>query len=276
MFVSPMLLEKSNPVNSPDNIAELKFDGIRMLYSTMGPTPRLYTRHNNEITDRFLELVTLELPQGMILDGELIALDDLGKPDFEEILKRFMSKKKLATRIQYCVFDILYYKGQSVMNLPLWKRKELLSTAVADSTLLVKSRQFDGMNAENLFDLCVKNQLEGIVIKAANSPYLPGQRSSLWKKSVHYSEAEVYIAGYRKGDFGWLIGIDNRIVGTLEFGVPAAEKKAFYEVSKQIKLNETEKYVYIQPERIWCTVKYRNWTNKGLMRIPVFEKFLIK
>lgn len=275
MFVDPMLLHKSDPINSDDNIVELKLDGIRVIYSTLGLTPRIYTRHNNEITERFPELIALDIPKGTVLDGELIALDADGKPDFEAVMKRFMSRKKSHIPIQYCVFDVLYREGQAVMGLPLWQRKEILEQLIDDGPHIAKIRYYDGNVAESLYQLCGEQGLEGIVTKKANSIYQPGKRSDSWLKSVCYQHTDVYIAGYRKGEFGWLLGKDGRYVGVLELGVSPNEKKAFYGVCNSIKTNETKDYVYLEPEKIHCRVKYRNWTKKGLLRLPVFERFIV-
>jgi DNA ligase-1 len=94
---------------------------------------------------------------------------------------------------------------------------------------------------------------------------------------INYKEEEVVITGYRKGEFGWLIGIDEgsdiRPVGMLELGVGPAERKALYAVSNLIKITEDEQFVYLEP-RLRCNVKYRGWTSKGFMRLPVFQHFI--
>lgn len=93
-----------------------------------------YTRHGNEGTTRFPELITSQIPKGTILDGEIIIEDDDGKPDFEELMRRFqvsslrripsISKTKPVT---YCVFDVVYYHGERVSHLPLLEHKEILN-----------------------------------------------------------------------------------------------------------------------------------------------------
>ncbi|KZE65985.1 hypothetical protein AWM68_06290 [Fictibacillus phosphorivorans] len=127
-FVSPMLLGRvDHPFNDENYIAELKLDGIRGLYSSLGDRPRLFTRHQNDITAKYSELVTLDLPPGIVLDGELVVCDDEGKPDFEACMQRFSSRR--STRLKhtsFCVFDVLYYDHQSVIKLPITERKALL------------------------------------------------------------------------------------------------------------------------------------------------------
>jgi DNA ligase-1 len=96
-------------------------DGIRLILSKFNNTIKLYTRHNNEVTSKFPELLTLDIPDGTVLDGEIIVTDSQGKPDFEAMMERFQSRRS-EHRIQFCVFDIIYFEGKKV-TLPLRKKK---------------------------------------------------------------------------------------------------------------------------------------------------------
>lgn len=90
MFISPMLLHRVEaPFDDDEWLSELKLDGIRFLYSTMNSI-NFYTRHENEVTERFPELITNQIPKGTILDGEIILADEEGKPDFEALMGRFL------------------------------------------------------------------------------------------------------------------------------------------------------------------------------------------
>lgn len=127
MFISPMLLHKvDSPFDDAGWLSELKLDGIRFLYSTMNGL-NFYTRHENEVTERFPELVTDQIPKDTILDGELIIVDEFGKPDFEELMSRFQvsSPRRIPTLsrlkpVTFCAFDVVYYKGKKVNQLELW------------------------------------------------------------------------------------------------------------------------------------------------------------
>lgn len=82
-----MLLHKTEQPFEDDNfITELKLDGIRLILSKFKDQIKLYTRHNNEVTMKFTELLQLDIPNGTILDGEIIVTDQQGKPDFEAII----------------------------------------------------------------------------------------------------------------------------------------------------------------------------------------------
>lgn len=118
-MISPMLLEKAiEPINDNTYLTELKLDGIRLIWTKFNDKVRLYTRHNTEVTFRFKELHDLDMPNGTILDGELIVPGDDGKPEFELMMERFQSSKSNHF-IQYCVFDIIQYNDQNVTSLPL-------------------------------------------------------------------------------------------------------------------------------------------------------------
>ncbi|RTR28190.1 hypothetical protein EKG37_17985 [Robertmurraya yapensis] len=267
-------------------IQELKMDGVRILYSTMSSEkePVIYTRHNNVITTSFPELHSLGIDKGTILDGELIYSDSYnqGKPDFEKVMSRINVKddRKVAilskeTPCMAVFFDILYWKGESVMHLPLLERKRLLDLALGDQESACKIKWSIG-NGQELFNLAKEHSLEGIVLKNPESRYY-NKRHEAWQKKIAYLTSQVYILGLRKGKFGWLLGRKEngriRPAGVMEFGVSPDERKAFYQISKQIITEEDKNFIYIEPV-VQCKIKYRNITSKGHFRIPVFENFI--
>ena len=133
MFISPMLLHKSDhPFDDEKYITELKLDGIRLILSKFDNKVRLYTRHKNEVTSKFPELLDIDIPNGTVIDGELIVPGDNEKPDFEAMMERFQSNKSLRF-IQYGVFDVIYFKGEKVTNLTLIERKALLESFLPQS-----------------------------------------------------------------------------------------------------------------------------------------------
>jgi DNA ligase 1 len=87
LFVSPMLLHKiDHPFDDEEYITELKLDGIRLILSKFDNKIKLYTRHKNDVTARFQELLNLDIPDGTVLDGEIVVTDSSGKPDFGAII----------------------------------------------------------------------------------------------------------------------------------------------------------------------------------------------
>lgn len=280
MFISPMLLQKNDePFDDENWFSELKLDGIRFLYSTMSGT-KFYTRHENDVTERFPELLTKFIPRGTILDGEIIITDVLGKPDFEALMSRFQvstpRRIPLVSKINpitFCAFDVVYYKGKKISHLPLTERKEMLNEILPeDLPQITKTLSIKGSGKE-LFDLVVKQDLEGIVLKKKDSKYEIGKRSKNWQKVINYKYETVTIAGFRKSEFGWLLRFpDGRIAGIMEL-VPIEARKVVYELGRMIEGKESKDYVYFPNESLKCKIKYRGLTKRGLLKLPSFLGF---
>jgi DNA ligase 1 len=273
MFISPMLLHKSDhPFDDDKYITELKLDGFRCIWTKFDNKVRIYTRHNNEITSKFPELTTLPIANGTVLDGEIIVTDNQGKPEFESVMERFMSSKS-EHQISFTVFDIIYFNNEKITSLPLLERKALLEKAIPeDSTLLNKVQWTEG-HAEQYFELIKQHGLEGIVQKKANSTYQLNKRSHDWLKVINYQYDDVYISGLRKDDFGLLLNFDNgKYAGLMEF-MPTQNRKEFYRQYRDFIVEENDKFVYLDP-KLKLTVKYRNLTKQGLLRIPSFVKWI--
>lgn len=262
----------NKPFDDDNYITELKLDGIRLIASNID-RPRLYTRHNNEITGSFPELVdSIPIPQGTIIDAEMIVIGQDGKPDFYAMMERFMSKKS-KHKASVCSFDIIKYKGKDVTGIPLLERKLILEESFVENEYYAKSKYMAGKGID-YFSLVKQQGLEGVVLKSANSKYEVGKRSSKWQKVIAYDMGEFFIAGYHKDKFGWLLSDGERIVGSMELGVGSTERKAGYRIFQQLKTNETKDTVYLQP-LIKCVVKYRGYTKNNLLRLPVFDEFVI-
>jgi DNA ligase-1 len=275
MFVSPMLLHKvDHPFNDDNYITELKLDGIRLILSKFDNQIRLYSRHNNEVTSKFPELLNIDIPDGTVIDGEIIVSGPNGKPDFESMMERFQSKKSIQP-IQYCVFDVIYHEGKKVTNLPLLERKELLESFLPQSEDVVLVQWIQG-HGDQYFDLVKQQSLEGIVLKKANSKYQINKRSQDWLKVINYQYADVIITGLRKDEFGVLLGIVEedsiKPMGMMEFMAPEARKK-FYKWYRDLITDENKDFIFLKPQ-IKCRVKFRNYTKKGLLRIPSFVEYI--
>lgn len=270
-----MLLHKSKrPFEDSKYITELKLDGIRLILSKFNGQTKLYTRHHNEVTTKFPELQRLKLPDGIVLDGEIVVTDPNGKPDFEAMMERFQSKRS-EYDIQYCVFDILYYKDQEVTHLPLLKRKEILDDLIENDKHIAKVQWIEG-SAPAYFELTKQHGLEGIVQKRINSDYQISKRSKDWLKVINYQYTNAFITGLRKGEFGMLLGIEDKGIikpaGVMEF-VPPKARKDFFAQYRELIIGEDQKFIHLEP-KIKCQVKYRNYTKKGFLRIPSFVDYV--
>ncbi|MGM0924687.1 MAG: RNA ligase family protein [Bacillota bacterium] len=269
MYISPMLLHKSDEAfTNPDFLCELKLDGIRLTLSKFEGKVRLYTRHNNEVTAKFKELHHIDIPDGTILDGEIIVSDHKGRPDFEAMMERFQSSR-VQQEIQFCVFDILYYKNKNMMSKPLYERKALLQEVLPSNEHIVFVQHLEG-HGEQYFNLVKEQGLEGIVLKRKDSKYSPATRSNDWLKVINYQYEDITITGLRKNKFGVLLSFeDGSPAGIMEFMKPSDRKKLYSEY-KRLVVNESSDYIYLKP-KLKGVVKYRNLTRKGFLRIPSFE-----
>jgi DNA ligase-1 len=267
-----MLLHKiDRPFDDDSYITELKLDGFRTIWTKFDNKVKIYTRNYNEITSKFPELVKLPLPNGTVLDGEIIVSDSQGRPDFEAVMERFMSNKS-GHQISYCVFDIIYFNGEKITNLPLIERKAILEEVILEDTPLLNKVKWIEGNAQQYFELIKQHELEGIVQKKADSTYKINKRSHDWLKVINYHYANVNIIGFRKDEFGLLLNFENgKYAGLMEF-VPTLTRKEFYKQFKDFVVEENDKFVYLEP-KLKAKVKYRNLTKKGLLRIPSFVEW---
>ncbi|PAD31879.1 ATP-dependent DNA ligase [Paenibacillus sp. 7523-1] len=285
MFISPMLLETApGPFSHSDFIFEPKVDGHRLIFSQQSGNVRLYTRHNNDCTRQYPELI-LPFDSDIILDGEVACTDpETGLDDFEAVMSRFStrqhSKVQQLTRtlpVTFAIFDILQYKGQDLRKLPLIERKAILHSLSLPSSSFGVIPHIEGAG-EELFAQIESMGMEGIVGKRKDSQYV-SRRSREWQKIINWSYADVYITGYKKAEFGWLAAVPDtsgqlRPAGIIEHGPSPKHKQAFRGVCKHLVTGEDKNHVYLEP-RIQAKVKMRNWTKSGLLRTPVFEEFIV-
>jgi len=198
-FVQPMLLLRTETL--PDDLArwsyQLKLDGYRAIAFKTGGKVHLRSRNDNDFSDRYPTVVTglSKMPNDTVIDGEVVALDDDGRPSFNA-LQNFTP----GTRIVYYVFDVLVLEGRTVMGETLEMRQELLERQVLAS--LAEPVRYTGELNAGLRDLIhsVKTQgLEGLVAKRRSSKYEPGVRSGAWMKMRVNRGQEFVIAGYTLG-----------------------------------------------------------------------------
>lgn len=283
MYIDPMLLDDlEEPFESQDHIAELKIDGIRSVISRDRRT-RIYTRHQNEITYRFQEVVSAAesaVEPGTILDGELVVCDtESGKPDFAATMRRFQSTPRLkhTPGLTFVAFDILSYKGESTRSLPLMTRKQLLEEAVQENDIIKRIRYMEH-GFVPFFELCRQQGLEGIVIKQRGSLYHAGKRpKELWQRVVVYQREDCFITGYSKKEVAWTLGVlrNGQLVpaGTLKYGLTDPVRKKVFPILLNTKASENKNFVFVIP-KIQIKVRFRHWTNEGYLRLPVFEGFV--
>lgn len=201
---------------------EVKWDGVRALANVDGEVT-LTSRNGNRITPAWPELtVPPVVGRDSLLDGEIIALNERGVPDFRVLADRMHVRKaatvaRLAERVPatYMVFDLLRLDGEDLCGLPLHeRRRRLLDLDLGRSGWQVPQEYDDGAM---LRDATRAQGLEGIVSKRVDSTYRPGQRTPHWQKMAHRHRGSFVIGGWRPQT-----GTSDRLAALL-VGEPTAE-----------------------------------------------------
>ncbi len=184
---------------------EVKLDGYRAIGVKTSRQAILYSRNHKNFNNRFPQIADalVDLPADTVIDGEVVALDESGRPDFHG-LQHFTAE---ASRIRYFVFDLLILGGRDLTSLPLIERRKLLAGIKIRSSWILISEKFDTSAAEML--AAVRQQLEGVVAKRKSSLYEAGKRTGSWAKMRINKGQEFVIGGFMPGPHG----VDSIIVG---------------------------------------------------------------
>ena len=199
-FIEPMLLLRTEKLpQGADWSYEIKLDGYRALAIKTGGKVQLRSRNDNDFTERYSSIAAAlrSMPDETVLDGEVAALDEEGRPSFN-LLQNYGSSK---APLVFFVFDLLILKGRNVMTEPLCQRRALLEGEVLPK--LAEPIRYSPALEASLPDLIASVKaagLEGLVAKRKNSPYEPGQRSGAWQKMRVNRGQEFVIGGYTPSD----------------------------------------------------------------------------
>lgn len=285
-FIKPMLAKAGGgPFDDEDWAFEIKWDGYRAV-ADLRDQIQLYSRNGLDFSDKFRKIANqLQLQDHqMVLDGEIVALNDNDKPDFQLIQN---IAENPGAKLVYQVFDILWLNGHSTENLTYLQRKELLKGALKN-TDLVKYHDHVIGEGKAFFDAACKAGLEGMIAKKTDSIYTEGGRTSEWLKVKVQPTDEVIICGFTepKGSrkfFGSLI-LGTYIDGELSFcghtgtGFPDKLLKQLYAemqplvtdkmpFSKKPKTNSPS--TWLKPDLV-AEIKFTEITQDHIYRHPVF------
>ena len=197
-FVEPMLLLRADHLPEGDAWQyELKFDGYRALAIKTGGKIQLRSRNDNDFSLRYPAIAKAlsSLPNETVVDGEVVALDESGRPSFNTL-----QNHAAGAELNFFVFDLLILAGRDVMGEPLTKRRELMEKHIFPK--LSEPIRYSPPLDARLSDLVhsVKAQgLEGLVAKRRDSRYEPGERSGAWLKMRVNRGQEFVIGGYTVG-----------------------------------------------------------------------------
>lgn len=297
--ISPMLATLVNePFDKPGWQYEVKWDGYRAIAFINNGEVDLTSRNSKSFNDKFYplfnELQTWKM--NVIVDGEIVSLSEKGQADFSS-LQGWRSEAD--GQLVYYVFDILWYEGNDLMQLPLQHRRELLKSILPVSENVKLSENFD-TNGIEFFKLAQEMSLEGIMAKREDSLYFPGTRSKDWLKIKTQERQEVVIGGFTRNEnsskkfSSLLVGVfENKelhFTGKIGTGFTVKLQKDLMEKFESLitpdcpfqiepDVNQPSRFrpnppkaeaTWLKPELI-CEVSYREMTRDGVMRHPSFE-----
>jgi len=303
--IRPMLATLvDKPFDDDRWVFEIKWDGYRAIAFIEADSLRLVSRNQNDLTSAYPELH--EIPQHVrartaILDGEIVALDEQGRPSFSLMQQRTGvgegGRRIRRTRddipVVYYAFDLIYLDGYNLMRADLEQRKELLASILASNDCLRFSDHCIGRGID-LFHAAVERGLEGIVAKRRKSCY-EEKRSSDWLKMKITRGQECVIGGYTdprgsRVNFGSLVlGLydeKNRLIHVGHAGSGFTER-SHADMWRRLeklhatrspffdKVESTRRVHYVKPDLV-AEIKFTEWTHEGesgsiKMRAPVFQ-----
>src|SRR5687767_2101101 len=198
-FIQPMLLLRTDSLpDSEQWIYELKLDGYRAIAFKRNGTVHLRSRNDNDFGVRYPGVVKAlaSMPDNTVIDGEVIALDQDGRPSFNAL----QNYGSAVAPVLYYVFDVMILAGRDVMREPLEKRRHLLEKNVLPK-LTEPIRYASSLDADVpvLIQSVKAHGFEGLVAKRRNSVYEPGLRSGAWMKMRVNRGQEFVIGGYTRG-----------------------------------------------------------------------------
>ena len=293
--IVPMLAHlAAEPPRGADWMYELKWDGVRAVCFFAGGQVRFDSRKSTPIERQYPELQAMAgllKCDSAILDGEIAALDDAGRPRFQRIQPRIMATDASAIQqltrsnpVVFFAFDLLYCNGRDLRSMPLRDRRRLLAAIAEPSGVFRVSESLEGDAAE-ILQVVRAQELEGIVAKDLRSLYEPS-RSKSWLKVKANREQEFVICGYTEGQrehFGAMAlgcydgkrlhwagnvgtGFDIKTMKMLRGKMdPLAVKKCPFPVRPDF----TEPVQWLKPELV-CSVRYLEWLTTGRFRSPVY------
>ena len=207
---------------------EVKWDGVRVLVDVRDGVARMTSRNDNNVTAAWPELSAPPLgDRDLMVDGEVIALNERGLPDFRVLQHRMhlrnateVARLVKSVPATLMVFDLLRLDGEDLADRPIEERRALLEELpLDDSTWQVPAAYDDG---DMLFDATLQQGLEGVVSKRRGSRYRFDQRSDDWRKLAHRHRGSFVVGGWRPQ-----VGTTDRLAALL-VGEQMADRRLLY------------------------------------------------
>jgi bifunctional non-homologous end joining protein LigD len=307
----PMLAREADaPPHDGGWAFEIKWDGVRALAGSEGDGGlRIESRRGDDISARYPELAGLGealAPHRAVLDGEIVAFDEAGRPSFQRLQLRMgltdaisIQRRAPRTPVTYVAFDLLELDAESTLELPYRERRKLLEGLELDGASWQTPSYHVG-EGEALLELARSRGLEGVVAKRLDSPYRPGRRTGDWIKVRNWRRQEVVIGGWMPGE-----GMRSGWVGSLLVGYYDSTPAEARELDRPPLLvyaggvgsgftnDEIDRLTRLLTERarddspfdvgapkrtgarfcepdLVCEARFTEWTNEGTLRQPVY------
>ena len=278
---------------------EVKWDGVRAIAYAQPGRLRIESRNLREITAGYPEIRGLLSNLGMrevVLDGEIVAFDDEGKPSFERLQRRMHVTQPSAVRrlaqstpVVYAIFDLLFLDGENLMARPYSQRREALETLELTGPAWRVPAAHPGQGRA-LLQATGAQGLEGVMAKRLDSRYEPGRRTGAWIKIKHTRRQELVIGGWIPGEGRRRESIGALLMGHFEDGRlryagrvgTGFTERTLEELSDALAPLRTEEPTFdprpklprnaqfARPELV-AEIEFREWTSEGMMRAPSFK-----
>jgi bifunctional non-homologous end joining protein LigD len=298
--VKPMLAVLSTLPRDEERWAfEIKWDGVRAIAYCDGGQLRLQSRNLRDVTSRYPELRAMAAELGSreaVLDGEVVAFDQHGRPSFERLQSRMNLASESAVRrrmndipVTYLAFDLLYLDGRSLVDEPYTERRSRLRELALDGASWQTPGEHRGEGAK-LLELSAARGLEGLVAKRLDGRYLVGRRSKAWLKVKNTLRQDLVVGGWLPGRGrrsetlgALLVGYHDpdgalRYAGRVGSGLTEAELDRLIAALGPLRRAESpfkgrqppREGIFVEP-RLVAEVEFREWTRARTLRAPVFK-----
>jgi bifunctional non-homologous end joining protein LigD len=274
------------PFDAAAWVFEIKWDGYRAITEIGRKDIRLYSRNGLSFQPDYPAIYEelKKIKVQLILDGEIVALDEEGKPSFQ-LLQQYAKDPDVA--LCYYVFDCLAVKGKSIEDLPLMERKMILKELLPDSDVIKYCDHIE-KRGKDFFKAIQEQGMEGIIAKRTDSKYAAGARTNDWLKIKNIIMEEAVIAGYTEArggrkNFGALVlGIYKKekliYIGHTGTGFNDKALRYVYDKMQPLVTDQSpfDKKVPVNAPVTWvrpqlvCNLKYTQVTEGGNRRHPVF------
>lgn len=219
--IRPMMAKLTDgPFDAEDWIFEIKWDGYRALAEVKEEEVLLYSRSGKSYGDIYQPIVESlqQLGQDAVLDGEIVVLNNQGYATFQQ-LQNYQNTP--SQHLYFYAFDLLYFNGEDLRDLPLLERKARLKKLLSKELPAVRYSDHVWARGEAFFKEAQRKKIEGIMAKKADSPYRSGKRSSEWLKIKTQLRQEVVIGGFTKPKG------KRKYIGALVLGVYEGDKLVY-------------------------------------------------